>query len=211
MTKCPGKFIVFEGGEGSGKTTQIKLLEKKLQEHGFISVITKEPGGGGPIAEKIREILKNPENIALTPEAELFLFLAARAQHVKGFLLPRLQRGEVILCDRYYGSTLAYQHFGRGLFNLNEIKKINKFATGGLEPDITILLDVEPKCGLARKGDDAKCDRFDSETLDFHEKVRKGYLTISKLKPDWAVINANAKADAVHKAIWQKVKPMLNI
>ncbi|MFH0988058.1 MAG: dTMP kinase [Parcubacteria group bacterium] len=211
MSKCPGKFIVFEGGEGSGKTTQIKLLEHKLRQHGFIPFVTKEPGGGGPIAEKIRDILKNPENVAMTPEAELFLFLAARAQHVRGTLIPRLERGEVVLCDRFYGSTLAYQHFGRGLFNLDEIKKINRFATGGLEPDLTILLDVDPKCGLARKGEARKNDRFDCENIDFHNKVRQGYLTISKLKEHWAIVNADQNEKEVFRNIWAEVSKLLNV
>jgi dTMP kinase len=131
----PGKFIVFEGGEGTGKSTQIKLLETKLREQGFLVYLTREPGGNGvPLGEKIRQILKDPENSTMAPETELFLFLASRAQHVKKHIMPHLELNYIVICDRFFGSTLAYQHFGRGLFNLDEVKKINSFATGGLIP-----------------------------------------------------------------------------
>lgn len=212
MTQYQGKFIVFEGGEGTGKTTQIAILAKKLQEFGFLSYITREPGGGGcPIAEQIRLILKNPENSQIIPQTELFLFLASRAQHVYQCIIPHLQEGNTVISDRFYGSTFAYQHFGRGLFNLQEIKKINEFATGGLEPDLTILLDIDPAKGLQRIADKAKNDRFDSENLAFHEKVRQGFLTLAKLRDNWIIINADADQKTIHKQIWAKVSVLLNI
>lgn len=211
MTQYPGKFIVFEGGEGTGKTTQIAILADKLKKFGFLSYATREPGGVGcPVAEKIRVILKDQENI-IVPETELFLFLASRAQHVQQCIIPHLQESNIVISDRFYGSTLAYQHFGRGLFDLNEIKKINEFATGGLEPDLTVLLDIDPAKGLRRIAEKAKNDRFDSENIEFHRKVRQGFLTLAKLRDDWAVIDADADQKTVHKHIWAKVSALLNI
>ncbi|MFH0779511.1 MAG: dTMP kinase [Parcubacteria group bacterium] len=211
MSQYPGKFIVFEGGEGTGKTTQIAILAKKLREFAFLPYITREPGGTDcPVAEKIRAILKDPENI-IVPEAELFLFLASRAQHVKQCIVPHLEQSDIVISDRFYGSTFAYQHFGRGLFDLNEIKKINEFATGGLEPDLTVLLDIDPAKGLARIAEKANDDRFDSENIEFHRKVRQGFLTLAKLRDHWAVIDADADPKTVHKHIWAKVSDLLNI
>lgn len=207
----PGAFIVFEGGEGSGKTTQINLLGRELRQHGFRVFQTLEPGGGGPIPEKIRAILKDPANRDMAPETELFLFLAARSQHVKGTLVPRLKQGEIILCDRFYGSTLAYQHLGRGLFNYNQVVDLNNFATGGLEPNLTIVLDIEPARGLTRKGADAQNDRFDSEKIGFHEKVRRAYLAIALRELNWVVVNADQNEKEVFQNIWSKVSRLLNV
>ncbi len=203
---------MFEGGEGTGKTTQIKLLAEKLKQNSFNVFLTREPGGTNcPIAEKIRYMLKDPENKNMCTETELFLFLASRAQHVKGVILPHLRRGDVVISDRFFGSTLAYQHFGRGLFNLEEVKKINEFATGGLEPELTILLDIDPKKGLERIKEHIASDRLDSETLAFHEKVRAGYLTLAKIKPDWQVIPADSTIDGVHLRIWNSVCEVLDL
>lgn len=208
--KYSGKFIVFEGGEGSGKTTQIAILENELKSAGKEVCVTREPGGNGClIAEKIRMILKDPANAGLVPEAELFLFCASRAQHVKQVIIPHLTQDIIVVSDRFFGSTLAYQHFGRGLFNLLEIKKINAFATGGLEPNLTILLDIDPTAGLKRIADKLKDDRFDSEILDFHKKVRQGFLTLANTMPNWIVINANDKIEVVRKQIWQHVFKLL--
>lgn len=212
MEKLTGKFIVFEGGEGTGKTTQIQLLEQKLKQNGFNVLLTREPGGTNcPIGEKIRQLLKDPENRDMCPETELFLFLASRAQHVQRVIVPHLQRGDIVISDRFFGSTLAYQHFGRGLFNLEEVKKINNFATGGLEPDLTILLDIDPKTGLDRIKENIKKDRLDSENLEFHKKVRSGYLSLAKIKPNWGVVAADNRVEIVQAAIWEKVAEILDL
>jgi dTMP kinase len=201
-----GKFMVFEGGEGTGKTTQIKLLEQRLRDEGHLVYVTREPGGRGcSLGEKIRNILKDPENKNMVPEAELFLFLASRAQHVQNHIQPHLNLNYIVISDRYYGSTLAYQHYGRGLFDFDEILRLNSFATLGLEPDVTFFLDLEPQKGISRIGLKAENDRFDSAKLEFHEKVRNGYLDIAEKKA-WQVINADDTIVGIHRNIWEKTK-----
>ncbi|MEK7511873.1 MAG: dTMP kinase [Patescibacteria group bacterium] len=205
-----GKFIVFEGGEGSGKTTQIELLEQKLRDNGFVVFRTREPGGTNcPISEKIRGLLKDPANKKMVAETELFLFLASRAQHVQQVIRPQLAQGAIVLCDRFYGSTLAYQHFARGLFNLDEVIKLNDFATHGLEPDATVLLNIDPEIGLARIKDQLAACRLDSEKLDFHKRVQSGYLTLAKIKPNWLVVSADNTVQIIHETIWNKVSELL--
>jgi len=201
-----GLFIVFEGGEGTGKTTQIKLLSEKLDTFGKKKFITREPGGTDClIAEKIREFLKDPNNKEMTPETELFLFLAARAQHVKHKINEHLNNGSIVICDRFYGSTLAYQHFARGLFDLHEVINLNKFATNDLEPDLTIYLDIDPVIGVGRKGD-VTGDRFDSEKLEFHNKVRHGFLHLAKILPNWTIISAADDIPTIHQKIWEQIQ-----
>ena len=147
----PGKFIVFEGGEACGKSTQIKILAEKLKNINRPLLVTREPGGTDcQLAEKIRTILKDPQNSDMCSETELFLLLASRAQHVKTKILPVLQNGGIVLCDRFFGSTFAYQAYGRQLFDLDVIKKLNDFATGGLIPDLTVYFDMAPELALKR-------------------------------------------------------------
>lgn len=211
----PGKFIVFEGGEGSGKTTQIKLLQQKLEAAGFSVLTTREPGGANcPIAEKIRQLLKDPTNKEMTPATEFFLFLASRNQHVEQIVKAALRQEKIIICDRFFGSSLAYQHFGRGLFDLETMKKTNALAINGAIPDLTILLDIEPTTGLTRveKGADRnnlKDDRFDAEKLEFHEKVRNGYLTLAKTEPNWRVFDATQPPATLHEQIWAQIQKMI--
>lgn len=210
-----GKFIVFEGGEGSGKTTQIKLLQQKLETAGFSVLTTREPGGTNcPIAEKIRQLLKDPTNKEMKPAAEFFLFLASRNQHVEQIVKPAVSAGQIVISDRYFGSSFAYQHFGRGLFDLQTMKNINALAINGAVPDLTILLDIEPTSGLTRVESGAnrnnlKDDRFDAEQLEFHEKVRNGYLTLAKTEPNWQVFDANQPPEKLHEQIWAQVQKML--
>lgn len=205
-----GKFIVFEGGEGTGKTTQIKMLLDYLKSKNQKVFLTREPGGTDcPIAEKIRNLIKDPQNKDMVPKCELFLFLASRAQHVSQIINPHKEAGDIIICDRFFGSTLAYQHYARGLFELDEVKNLNNFATGGLIPDLTILLDIDPQVGLNRIQDRATQDRLDSEALAFHQKVRDGYLALSKNEPNWVVINADQSIDEIHQQIQQKVNNIL--
>lgn len=205
-----GKFIVFEGGEGTGKTTQIKMLEEKLRKLKFNVLLTREPGGTNcPIAEKIRQLLKDPENKDMHPKTELFLFLASRAQHVEQIIKRGLQQNKIIICDRFFGSTFAYQHFGRGLFELTDIKNINNFATGGLIPDLTILLDINPQIGIARINDRKNEDRLDSEEMNFHNKVRDGYLKLARSEPNWTVINAEQSIEDIKRQLWDKVQRII--
>src|SRR6056297_422703 len=208
--KLKGKFIVFEGGEGSEKTTQIKLLKQNLEKCGIQVFLTREPGGTDcPIAEKIRHLLKDPANKNMCAKTEFFLFLASRAQHVKQTIVPHLQKDHAVICDRFYGSTLAYQHFGRGLFALPEMKKINSLATGGLEPDLTILLDMQSEKGLNRINARRSQDRLDSEKAEFHQKVRQGFLNLAESLPNWQIIQADDTIENINKKIWQKIKPLI--
>lgn len=207
-----GKFIVFEGGEGTGKTTQIKMLSDYLQSKQQKVFLTREPGGTDcPIAEKIRELIKDPQNKDMAPKCELFLFLASRAQHVEQIIQPHLQQGDIVICDRFFGSTLAYQHYGRGLFELEEVKKINDFATDKLIPDLTLLLDIDPRQGLARISERINDDRLDSEKLEFHQQVRDGYLNLAQSEPNWVTINAGQSIEQIHKEILQPVNNLLSI
>ena len=179
-----GKFITFEGPEGSGKTTQIALLAKFLSSKGRVVVTTREPGGE-KVAEKIRRLLLSPAS-SLEPLAELFLYAASRIQHLEKIIRPALARGAIVLSDRFSDATMAYQGYGRGI-SKKWIKQINKIATRGLKPDLTIVLDLEPGLGLKRvrrlkKGAD-RVDRLEREALSFHNRVRQGYLELARKEP----------------------------
>lgn len=175
-------FITFEGPEGSGKTTQIIKLEYYLRRRGFSVIRTREPGGS-IIAEKIRNILLDPTNKNMSPEAELLLYLASRAQHVNDKIKPALKKGIIVICDRFHDSTMAYQSYARG-FSKKLIQELNDFATGGLKPDLTLYLDMDISLGLRRaQKRTGKKDRLELEKKSFHEKVRRGYLAIAKKEP----------------------------
>ncbi|MCL2761299.1 MAG: dTMP kinase [Desulfuromonadales bacterium] len=187
-----GFFITFEGVEGCGKTTQIKILAETLKSQGYSVRLTREPGGS-PVADKIRNILLDAENSAITPTTELLLYAASRAQHVAEVINPALERGKIVLCDRYTDATLAYQGFGRSL-NMESINALNKMATKGCFPDLTVLLDCAPETGLKRAMDrinsESKADssslreeRFELESLEFHKRVREGYLKLAETEP----------------------------
>jgi len=181
MVDSFGKLISFEGGEGTGKSTQIKLLEKSLKLAGFKVLILREPGSSA-VSEDIRKILLSEKNSEISHMAELLLYEAARAQLCDEVIRPALEAGLVVLCDRFYDSTTAYQGYGRGL-DIDEIKRLNLLATGGLVPDFTFVLDIDPKIGLARARNTGTPDRLESEKLQFHQKVRKGFLAIAKEEP----------------------------
>ncbi|GAV22939.1 dTMP kinase [Carboxydothermus pertinax] len=172
-----GKFITIEGIEGSGKTTQIKYIEEYLKEKNIPHLITREPGGT-VLGKKIRELLLNP-GYKVVPEAEILLYLADRAQHVGEKIIPHLEKGVWVISDRYFDSTLAYQGYGRG-FDINLLKTFITFATRGLVPDLTILIDVPPEEGLARIKKRGEFDRLEREALEFHRRVREGFLEIAK-------------------------------
>ncbi len=198
-----GLFITFEGPEGSGKSTQARRLVAWLREQGADVLATREPGGT-PIGDRIRQILLSPETVGLTAEAEVLLFSASRAQLVREVIRPHLDRGGVVVCDRYADSTYAYQGFGRGL-DMRALEEITRFATGGLVPDLTFLLDVPVGEGLARKrngeGED-DWNRMEQEVLAYHERVRRGYLELASRDPDrWVVLDALRPVEALQAEI----------
>jgi dTMP kinase len=172
-------FVVFEGGEGAGKSTQLALLAASLRSDGAEVVTTREPGGTAT-AEAIREVLLAPADAPMSDRCEALLFAAARADHVAAVIAPALARGAVVLCDRYIDSSLAYQGFARSL-DVAEVADISSWATGGLLPDLTVLLDIDPQVGLARAG--SAPDRLESESIDFHRAVRDGMLTLAAAEP----------------------------
>ncbi len=180
MGTLPGLFITFEGGEGSGKTTQLKALLALLREGGRGAVETRDPGGTA-IGKQIRELLLNRENAGMAATAELFLYEASRAQLVQERIRPALAAGRIVLCDRFTDSTVAYQGYGRGL-DLDLVARLNALATDGLRPDLTFLLDVDPVVGLTRLR--GRHDRIEEEALAFHERVRAGYRAIAAVEPE---------------------------
>lgn len=173
-----GFFIVFEGGEGAGKSTQENLLARALQERGRSVVRTREPGGT-PAAELIRAVLLDPEHTGLDPRAEALLFAAARGEHVARVVRPALERGDVVICDRYLDSSVAYQGYGREL-GPERIRDLSLWATGGLLPDLTIVLDVDPEVGLGRL---SSADRLEAEPAEYHRAVRAGFLAVAAADP----------------------------
>jgi dTMP kinase len=192
-------FITFEGIEGSGKTTQLRRLAERLPA----AIATKEPGGT-PISDRIRAILLDPQSVGMDARTELLLYAASRRQHVMELIRPALERGTVVLCDRYTDSTLAYQGFGR-LLDLDELRSLNTWATGGLVPDLTLLFDLPEEAGLgrarARNVTSAALQdesRFEAEDLRFHRRVREGYLTLALSEPArYAVVDADGSEDEV--------------
>lgn len=179
----PGWFISFEGVDGSGKTTQLRNLGAWLRQHRAKVLETREPGGT-PLAESIRDFVLDPRNVNLRPLTELFLMNAARAQHVEDGIMPALERGDIVLCDRFSDATLAYQGGGRG-FPVAELKTLNAIATKGIQPDLTFLMDVPVHVGQQRQtGRGGTADRMESEPPAFHERVRQAYLEIAKSDPN---------------------------
>lgn len=168
-----GKFITFEGTEGVGKSTQVRLLAKYLEESGQPYIITREPGGDG-IAEKIREIILDAKNTDMADETEALLYAASRAQHVKNVILPALEEGKTVLCDRFVHSSIAYQCYGRGL-PLEFVLNINSYALKNCSPDIVVLMEMSPEKAFARKGGADKTDRLEQSGDEFFEKVNKAY------------------------------------
>jgi dTMP kinase len=202
-------FITFEGEEGSGKSYQAEELRIWLSTQGIPVILTHEPGGT-ELGEKISDLVKWAQEADISPMTELLLFNASRAQHVKEVIRPALNEGKVVICDRFDDSTTAYQSFGRDL-DLEMVKKINTTATGGLQPDLTILLDISVEDGLARKSGE-KLDRFEKENLEFHKKVREGYLKLADEEPDrWLVIDAMQSREEISEIIQDRIKKLLQI
>jgi len=204
-------FITFEGPEGSGKTTQIRLLVEWLREQGHDVVLTREPGGTD-IGNQIRAVVHDPHNTAMDASAEILLYSADRAQHVAQRIRPALAAGKVVISDRYADSTLAYQGYGRRL-DMEALRAITAFATGGLTPDLTFYLDITSEEGLRRKqrgGDE--WNRLDAESSEFHQRVRAGYLELVTQEPHrWAVIDGNRSVEEVQAEIRARVEERLGI
>ncbi len=206
-----GKFVVFEGPEGGGKTLQAGLLADTLRIAGLDVVQTREPGGTR-VGDKIRSVLLELGDYTILPETEVLLLAAARAQHVREVIHPALERGAWVICDRFVDSTYAYQVGGSGL-DLGPIGTIQAFATNGLEPDIRILLDVPVATGLQRRYADAESvNRIDLADITYHQRVRDQYLALAAGNPrGWVVIDAQGSADSVQTIVWRQVRESLAI
>jgi dTMP kinase len=205
-------FITFEGSEGTGKTTQIKKLKKYLESLDYKITVTMEPGGTS-LSKKIRDILLYSKNINIDSLTELFLFLADRNHHINKVIQPSLQKGKIVISDRFADSSLAYQGYGRGL-DKKLIKSLNNIAAYGLKPDLTIVLDMDVSLGLKRidKMKKIKEDRIEKENVDFHNKVREGYRAIAKEEPDRVKIikiTKNSSIENVHGKIKELVENIL--
>lgn len=198
-------FITFEGADGCGKTTQIELVNKYLQEKGYKTLVTREPGAKG-LGEKLREILLNYEG-EVSPNCESFLFLADRAQHVDCIIKPALKNNTIVLCDRHTDSTIAYQGYGRQL-NIQEIKKLNDIAVNGLKPDLTIVFDIDVETSMQRVGKTK--DRMESAGMEFFNRVRNGYLAIAQDEPNRVkVINSADTIKNIHTKVVELVEKCL--
>lgn len=208
-----GRFITFEGGEGCGKSSQIRLLAERLRAAGKEVLTTREPGGT-PLAEKIRSLVREKSDDPPNARAETMLFLASRAQVVERVIRPALESGKWVLCDRFADSTFAYQGFGRGL-DLAELKRLNAFATGGLVPDRTILLNVSAETAAARMraremATHTSADRMESAGDDFHARLKDGFCRLAAAEPGrFALIAADGSVEEVAESVWNSIQPML--
>lgn len=210
-------FITLEGIEGSGKTTEIKFLRRYLENKGIGCVFTREPGGT-EIGSQVRKTLLAPENTALEPYAELLLYIADRVQHVNEVIIPALDAGKWVVCDRYFDATLVYQGYARGL-DMDVMYALHHKMCRNLYPDLTMLFDLEPARGLQRALGDLSSgtrgneeSRFEMETLDFHTKIRNGYLDLAEHDPDrFRVIDASGTPEQVHELFMVELEDYLNI
>ena len=202
-------FITLEGPEGSGKTSHIPYLVEYLRERGFIVFPTREPGGTS-IGEQIREVIHDLKNVEMHPRTETLLYQAARAQIVEQVFKPRLAVGEIVISDRYYDSTIAYQGYGHQQ-DLEQVRALVKYATGGLVPDLTVLLDVDVEEGLRRKKKDNEWNRMDAYTVEFHRRVRAGYLEMVQAEPPrWVVVDAGKEWQTVQDNLREKIMEFIN-
>jgi dTMP kinase len=196
-----GTFITFEGGEGSGKTTQIALLQKYFADCGKKCMVTREPGGtvGG---DAIRKLLLTGGSEKWNPVSETLLFQAARVEHVERVIKPALARGEIVLCDRFLDSTIVYQGLGKGL-GMEYIQQLHRLTVGNFLPDFTIILDIEPKAGIGRaKARAGEETRFENMHMEFHDSVRRGFLSLAEKEPSrYVIVDASRSIEAVHKSI----------
>jgi dTMP kinase len=202
-----GLFITLEGGEGSGKSTQAQALKALLEKQGFSVTLTREPAGC-PLGQQVRELL-NDRSLKLSARSEFLLFAAARAQHVAEVIRPALDRGDVVICDRFGDSSVAYQGYGRGL-SVDDVRDINRMATRGLVPDLTVLLDVPVETGLGRKAGEKAPDRIGQEGAQFHDRVRQGYLAMAAQEPDRFLARDGTLApEEITRTIWRRLESLL--
>ncbi len=215
-----GLFIAFEGGDGAGKSTQARLLQERLQKADRAVVLTREPGGTA-LGEHLREIILRPTgrertaidaDSSLAAAAELFLFLAARAQLMSEVIRPALEAGAVVVCDRYSASTIAYQGYGRGL-DVEAVRRACELASGGLQPDLSVLLDIAVDDGLGRKdADEDAPDAIGGEGKEFHERVHHGFRELAAAEQErWLVVDGTLSPDAVAEVVWKRVVELANI
>ena len=204
-----GLFITIEGGDGSGKSTQIDLLTTYFKEHGRDVLLTREPGGT-KISEKIRGIILDKENAEMADMTEALLYAASRAQHTVEFILPNIKSGKVVICDRYVDSSVVYQGHARGL-GIDDVETINHYATLGTTPDLTILLDLPPDIGLARKKNQKALDRLELQADAFHIKVNEGYRILAKRHEDRILcVDATKSIEDIHKVIVEAIELKMN-
>jgi dTMP kinase len=205
-----GLFFAFEGGEGAGKSTQLRVLSDELASRGYEVVVTHEPGDT-PVGLRLRELLLDPST-TVTAQTEALLYAADRAEHVANVIAPRLASGAIVISDRYLDSSIAYQGYARGL-DIDVITRTSLWATGGLLPDLTLLLDLDPEMGLRRaRGRSGRLDRLEAEALDFHKRVRDGFLTLAGAAPSrYAVVDAGLAPDQVAAAVLAAVNPLLAV
>lgn len=202
-------FITLEGPDGSGKTSQVTPLSDFLTQQGFSVIITREPGGTA-IGDQVRQILGDLQNTKMHPRTETLLFLSARAQLVEQVIKPHLKNGYIVLCDRYADSTMAYQGYGHQN-DLKQIESLINFATGGLKPELTLLLDLDVEEGLRRKVHGREWNRLDAYSLEFHQRVRQGYLKLAAAEPErWVKIDAGLPAEEVQENIRKAIISRLN-
>ena len=203
-------FITLEGGEGAGKSTQARALAARLHEAGRTVVLTREPGGTafGEVARSIllhHAVSEGAEPFRLDETAELLVFAAGRAQHIDELIRPALERSEVVICDRFADSTVAYQGYGRGI-PLDRVQQAIALATRGLKPDLTVLLDLPVEEGLARRLGEAAPDHFEQEALQFHQRIREGFLTLAAAEPSrWLVVDARQQPEVIAEQVWKRV------
>lgn len=204
-----GLFITFEGNDGSGKSSALQTVKQELLELGYDVIYTREPGGS-PIAEKIREVILDKDNVGMDPKTEALLYAASRREHIVKTILPALEAGKVILCDRFLDSSLAYQGYSRDL-GLENVLEMNQFATEGLYPDLTILVCTRPEIGMSRiKKDERDMDRLELEKMTFHNKVYDGYIALSgKFKDRIVVINGEQTKEQVLSDVKNVLYPFI--
>jgi len=203
-----GIFITIEGGDGSGKSTQIDLLMSYFNEHGYKVLLTREPGGT-PISEKIRAVILDSNNMEMDNMTEVLLYAASRAQHVAEFIKPNIEEGKVVICDRFVDSSVVYQGYARGV-GIDVVENINNYATQGLLPDLTILLDLPPDLGLFRKKNQQALDRLELQSDAFHLKVNEGYRLLAKRhQKRILIVDATKSIKVIQQIILEAINPLL--